>query len=140
MLKSSLSNTSTDNLVTEIKLLKSLKNKFIVGLDDFFWDDKYKTFHRVQLEYPFKITILGKFILFLSTVMLEIYQTLSSPEKHYQNQHASISWDNWPLQFSICGPTTFVILILSHRIYFWPERQPMYFWKLLILGKLFDVL
>ncbi|XP_055851733.1 serine/threonine-protein kinase ULK3 [Episyrphus balteatus] len=38
--KSSLCKSSTDNLVTEIKLLRSLTHKYIVGLDDFFWDDK----------------------------------------------------------------------------------------------------
>lgn len=38
--KSSLCKSSTDNLVTEIKLLRSLTHKYIVGLNDFFWDDK----------------------------------------------------------------------------------------------------
>lgn len=46
--KSSLSKTATDNLVTEIQLLKSLTHRFIVGLTDFFWDDK---FIYIVLEY-----------------------------------------------------------------------------------------
>lgn len=39
--KSSLSQSASDNLVTEIRLLKSLTHKHIVGLNDFFWDEKY---------------------------------------------------------------------------------------------------
>lgn len=35
-----LSKTSTDNLLREIKLLKTLKHKYIVEMIDFRWDDK----------------------------------------------------------------------------------------------------
>lgn len=37
---SSLSKSSTDNLLQEIKLLKTLKHKYIVEMLDFMWDDK----------------------------------------------------------------------------------------------------
>ncbi|BFF92022.1 serine/threonine-protein kinase ULK3 [Drosophila madeirensis] len=37
---SSLSQTSRENLITEIRLLRDLKHKYIVTLQDFFWDDK----------------------------------------------------------------------------------------------------
>ncbi|KAH8397700.1 hypothetical protein KR215_010098 [Drosophila sulfurigaster] len=37
---SSLSQSSRDNLITEIRLLRDLKHKYIVTLQDFFWDDK----------------------------------------------------------------------------------------------------
>ncbi|CAH1796451.1 unnamed protein product [Owenia fusiformis] len=39
--KSSLNKISTENLLTEIKLLKTLKHRHIVELKDFQWDDKY---------------------------------------------------------------------------------------------------
>lgn len=35
-----LSQSSRDNLITEIRLLRDLKHKYIVTLQDFFWDDK----------------------------------------------------------------------------------------------------
>ncbi|KAH8382110.1 hypothetical protein KR009_001962 [Drosophila setifemur] len=35
-----LSHTSRENLITEIRLLRDLKHKYIVTLQDFFWDDK----------------------------------------------------------------------------------------------------
>lgn len=38
--KVNLSKTSTDNLIREIKLLKTLKHKYIVEMIDFRWDDK----------------------------------------------------------------------------------------------------
>jgi len=38
---STLSQTSRENLITEIRLLRELKHKYIVTLQDFFWDDKY---------------------------------------------------------------------------------------------------
>ncbi|XP_054734610.1 serine/threonine-protein kinase ULK3 isoform X2 [Anastrepha obliqua] len=37
---STLSNSSRENLITEIRLLRSLNHKYIVTLEDFFWDDK----------------------------------------------------------------------------------------------------
>ncbi|KAI8123210.1 serine/threonine-protein kinase ULK3 [Lucilia cuprina] len=37
---SSLSDSSRENLITEIRLLRSLNHKYIVTLEDFFWDDK----------------------------------------------------------------------------------------------------
>uniref|UniRef100_A0A1I8MKH6 Serine/threonine-protein kinase ULK3 n=1 Tax=Musca domestica TaxID=7370 RepID=A0A1I8MKH6_MUSDO len=37
---SSLSDSSRENLITEIRLLRSLNHKHIVTLQDFFWDDK----------------------------------------------------------------------------------------------------
>ncbi|XP_075145445.1 unc-51 like kinase 3 homolog Aduk [Haematobia irritans] len=37
---SSLSDSSRENLITEIRLLRSLNHKYIVTLQDFFWDDK----------------------------------------------------------------------------------------------------
>ncbi|KAH8295331.1 hypothetical protein KR018_009993 [Drosophila ironensis] len=37
---STLSQTSRENLITEIRLLRDLKHKYIVQLQDFFWDDK----------------------------------------------------------------------------------------------------
>lgn len=37
---SSLSSSSRENLITEIRLLRSLNHKYIVTLEDFFWDDK----------------------------------------------------------------------------------------------------
>ncbi|XP_036322967.1 serine/threonine-protein kinase ULK3 isoform X2 [Rhagoletis pomonella] len=37
---STLSNSSRENLITEIRLLRSLNHKYIVTLQDFFWDDK----------------------------------------------------------------------------------------------------
>ena len=37
---SSLSDGSRENLITEIRLLRSLNHKYIVTLEDFFWDDK----------------------------------------------------------------------------------------------------
>ncbi|XP_017075211.1 serine/threonine-protein kinase ULK3 [Drosophila eugracilis] len=37
---STLSQTSRENLITEIRLLRELKHKYIVTLQDFFWDDK----------------------------------------------------------------------------------------------------
>ncbi|KAH8332629.1 hypothetical protein KR074_007597 [Drosophila pseudoananassae] len=37
---STLSQTSRENLITEIRLLRDLKHKYIVTLQDFFWDDK----------------------------------------------------------------------------------------------------
>ncbi|CAD7084987.1 unnamed protein product [Hermetia illucens] len=46
--KLSLSKSATDNLVTEIRLLKNLSHKHIVGLTDFFWDEK---FIYIVLEY-----------------------------------------------------------------------------------------
>lgn len=41
VLKSSLTKTSTENLLTEIELLKVLKHDHIVELKDFQWDDSY---------------------------------------------------------------------------------------------------
>ncbi|KAL5005540.1 hypothetical protein ScPMuIL_018996 [Solemya velum] len=41
VLKSSLTKTSTENLLTEIELLKKLKHENIVELKDFQWDDTY---------------------------------------------------------------------------------------------------
>ncbi|ESP01247.1 hypothetical protein LOTGIDRAFT_230621 [Lottia gigantea] len=41
VLKSSLNRTSTENLLTEIELLKKLKHENIVELKDFRWDDVY---------------------------------------------------------------------------------------------------
>lgn len=38
--KVNLSKTSTDNLIREIKLLKTLKHKHIVEMVDFMWDEK----------------------------------------------------------------------------------------------------
>ncbi|KAH8417066.1 hypothetical protein KR222_002566 [Zaprionus bogoriensis] len=37
---SSLSDGARDNLITEIRLLRDLKHRYIVTLQDFFWDDK----------------------------------------------------------------------------------------------------
>lgn len=37
---STLSQSSRENLITEIRLLRDLKHKYIVTLQDFFWDDK----------------------------------------------------------------------------------------------------
>lgn len=37
---SSLSKSSTDNLLREIRMLKTLKHKYIVEMFDFMWDDK----------------------------------------------------------------------------------------------------
>ncbi|XP_004537882.1 serine/threonine-protein kinase ULK3 isoform X2 [Ceratitis capitata] len=37
---STLSDSSRENLITEIRLLRSLNHKYIVTLQDFFWDDK----------------------------------------------------------------------------------------------------
>ncbi|XP_017849607.1 serine/threonine-protein kinase ULK3 [Drosophila busckii] len=37
---STLSQSSRDNLITEIRLLRDLNHKYIVTLQDFFWDDK----------------------------------------------------------------------------------------------------
>merc|ERR1712012_1254050 len=39
--KSSLNKASTENLLTEIQLLKTLKHEHIVELKDFQWDDVY---------------------------------------------------------------------------------------------------
>lgn len=39
--KANLSKSSTDNLLREIKLLKTLKHKHIVEMIDFRWDEKY---------------------------------------------------------------------------------------------------
>lgn len=41
VLKTSLNKRSTENLLTEIALLKKLKHEHIVELKDFLWDDKY---------------------------------------------------------------------------------------------------
>ncbi|XP_070210335.1 serine/threonine-protein kinase ULK3-like [Littorina saxatilis] len=41
ILKSSLNKSSTENLLTEIELLKNLKHKHIVELRDFLWDSKF---------------------------------------------------------------------------------------------------
>ncbi|XP_025077339.1 serine/threonine-protein kinase ULK3-like isoform X2 [Pomacea canaliculata] len=41
VLKSSLNKASTENLLTEIELLKNLKHEHIVELKDFIWDSKY---------------------------------------------------------------------------------------------------
>lgn len=41
ILKTSLNKKSTENLLTEIELLKKLKHEHIVELKDFLWDDKY---------------------------------------------------------------------------------------------------
>lgn len=38
--KAGLSRSSTDNLLLEIKLLKTLRHKYIVEMIDFMWDDK----------------------------------------------------------------------------------------------------
>lgn len=38
--KAGLSTSATDNLLREIKLLKTLKHKYIVEMVDFMWDDK----------------------------------------------------------------------------------------------------
>lgn len=38
--KSSLSQSATENLLREIKLLKTLKHKHIVEMTDFRWDEK----------------------------------------------------------------------------------------------------
>lgn len=38
--KVNLSKTSTDNLIREIKLLKTLKHTHIVEMVDFMWDEK----------------------------------------------------------------------------------------------------
>lgn len=38
--KSILSKTATDNLITEIRLLKTLNHKHIVEMKEFLWDDK----------------------------------------------------------------------------------------------------
>ena len=40
VLKSKLSKTGRDNLVTEIGLLKQLRHRFILELVDFHWDDR----------------------------------------------------------------------------------------------------
>ena len=40
VLKSKLSKTGRDNLVTEIGLLKQLRHRFILELFDFHWDDR----------------------------------------------------------------------------------------------------
>lgn len=42
MAKANLSKSSTDNLLREIKLLKTLKHKHIVEMIDFRWDEKYE--------------------------------------------------------------------------------------------------
>ncbi|XP_036365877.1 serine/threonine-protein kinase ULK3 isoform X2 [Octopus sinensis] len=41
VLKSTLNKRSTENLLTEIELLKKLKHEHIVELKDFLWDDKF---------------------------------------------------------------------------------------------------
>ncbi|XP_076465015.1 serine/threonine-protein kinase ULK3-like [Babylonia areolata] len=41
ILKSSLNKASTENLLTEIELLKNLQHQHIVALKDFIWDSKY---------------------------------------------------------------------------------------------------
>ncbi|KAL8595819.1 hypothetical protein ACOMHN_012237 [Nucella lapillus] len=41
ILKSGLNKASTENLLTEIELLKSLKHQHIVALKDFIWDSRY---------------------------------------------------------------------------------------------------
>nr|XP_022328897.1 serine/threonine-protein kinase ULK3-like isoform X1 [Crassostrea virginica] len=41
VLKSSLNKASTENLLTEIELLKKLNHENIVRLEDFLWDDQY---------------------------------------------------------------------------------------------------
>lgn len=38
--KANLSTSATDNLLREIKLLKTLKHKHIVEMTDFRWDEK----------------------------------------------------------------------------------------------------
>lgn len=38
--KTTLSKSSIDNIITEIKLLKILKHEHVVEMRDFFWDDK----------------------------------------------------------------------------------------------------
>lgn len=38
--KSKLSKTAVDNIITEIRLLKTLKHEHIVEMKDFLWDDK----------------------------------------------------------------------------------------------------
>lgn len=40
MEKSALSDSAKENLITEIRLLRSLSHKYIVALEDFFWDEK----------------------------------------------------------------------------------------------------
>lgn len=40
MEKSTLSDSAKENLITEIRLLRSLSHKYIVALQDFFWDEK----------------------------------------------------------------------------------------------------
>lgn len=39
--KSKLSKSAVDNIITEIRLLKTLKHQHIVEMKDFLWDDKY---------------------------------------------------------------------------------------------------
>lgn len=41
ILKGTLSGSAVDNIITEIKLLKTLKHDHIVEMIDFLWDDKY---------------------------------------------------------------------------------------------------
>ncbi|KAK8725595.1 hypothetical protein OTU49_010637 [Cherax quadricarinatus] len=41
VLKSNLSKTALDNLISEIKILKELKHENIVEMKDFVWDDRY---------------------------------------------------------------------------------------------------
>lgn len=54
--KSSLSQSATDNLLREIKLLKTLKHKYIVEMTDFRWDEKWVWTEwlnsHVDSEYP----------------------------------------------------------------------------------------
>ncbi|XP_045602321.1 serine/threonine-protein kinase ULK3 [Procambarus clarkii] len=41
VLKSNLSKTALDNLISEIKILKELKHEHIVEMKDFIWDDRF---------------------------------------------------------------------------------------------------
>lgn len=64
---STLSDSSRENLITEIRLLRSLNHKYIVTLQDFFWDDKYVyiflcvSFKKLLFDFLRKIYIVLEF-------------------------------------------------------------------------------
>lgn len=108
---STLSDSSRENLITEIRLLRSLNHKYIVTLQDFFWDDKYEyIFFRVSFM-SYNIISLERFTLCWSFVMLVICRPSYVRRNHYRRLPAAFFCVNWQLLCSICAQMISVISI-----------------------------
>ena len=131
-MKSKLSPTTIDNLITEISLLKKLKHPHIVEMKDFLWDDKWANNFIFYFYCNYILTVIWDALLHQdvntnlisdistlswSTAQGETCQRLLEINDNYLKKFVNVFFSNLLLLSNIWDPKTSAIWIWNPKIY-----------------------